>query len=85
MISLVSSLQSTELRCIGILEKSVTNVSSSSSSMNRFSSLLKAGNKKEAAKNYKLASAGLKANKSEEFLIPHWGTDEVKRSMAKTQ
>ncbi|MFM2155263.1 MAG: hypothetical protein RL516_12 [Bacteroidota bacterium] len=47
--------------------------------------LLKAGNKKEAAKNYKLASEGLKANKSEEFLKPHWGTDEVKRSMAKTQ
>jgi tetratricopeptide (TPR) repeat protein len=47
--------------------------------------LLKAGNKKEAAKNYKLASDGLKANKSEEFLKPHWGTDEVKRSMAKTQ
>ena len=47
--------------------------------------LLKAGNKKEAAKNYKLASDGLKANKSEEFLKPHWGTDEVKRSMAKAQ
>jgi Flp pilus assembly protein TadD len=47
--------------------------------------LLKAGNKKEAAKNYKLASDGLKANKSEEFLKPHWGTYEVKRSMAKTQ
>jgi tetratricopeptide (TPR) repeat protein len=47
--------------------------------------LLKVGNKKEAAKNYKLASDGLKANKSEEFLKPHWGTNEVKRSMAKTQ
>jgi tetratricopeptide (TPR) repeat protein len=46
---------------------------------------LKAGNKKEAAKNYKLASDGLKANKSEEFLKPHWGTDELKRSMAKAQ
>jgi tetratricopeptide (TPR) repeat protein len=47
--------------------------------------LLKAGNKKEAAKNYKLASDGLKANKSEEFLKPHWGTYEVKRSMDKAQ
>jgi len=35
--------------------------------------LLKAGNKKEAAKNYKLASDGLKANKSEEFLKPTLG------------
>ena len=47
--------------------------------------LLVDGNKKEAMKNYKLASDALKASKSEEFLKPHWGTDELKRSMAKAQ
>ena len=47
--------------------------------------LLADGNKKEAMKNYKLASDALKAIKSEEFLKPHWGTDELKRSMAKAQ
>lgn len=47
--------------------------------------LLADGNKKEAMKNYKLASDALKASKSEEFLKPHWGTDELKRSMAKAQ
>ncbi len=47
--------------------------------------LLAEGNKKEAMKNYKLASDALKASKSEEFLKPHWGADELKRSMAKAQ
>ena len=47
--------------------------------------LLAEGNKKEAMKNYKLASDALKTSKSEEFLKPHWGTDELKRSMAKAQ
>jgi hypothetical protein len=47
--------------------------------------LLVDGNKKEAMKNYKLASDALKASKSEEFLKPHWGNDELKRSMAKAQ
>ena len=47
--------------------------------------LLAEGNKKEAMKNYKLASDALKISKSEEFLKPHWGNDELKRSMAKAQ
>jgi predicted negative regulator of RcsB-dependent stress response len=47
--------------------------------------LLADGNKKEAMKNYKQASDALKVSKSEEFLKPHWGTDELKRSMAKAQ
>ena len=47
--------------------------------------MLADGNKKEAMKNYKLASDALKASKSEEFLKPHWGADELKRSMAKAQ
>ena len=47
--------------------------------------LLAEGNKKESMKNYKLAIDALKASKSEEFLKPHWGSDELKRSMAKAQ
>ena len=47
--------------------------------------MLADGNKKEAMKNYKLASDALKVSKSEEFLKPHWGNDELKRSMAKAQ
>jgi tetratricopeptide (TPR) repeat protein len=47
--------------------------------------LLADGNKKEAMKNFKLASDALKASKSEEFLKPHWGNDELKRSMSKAQ
>ena len=47
--------------------------------------MLADGNNKEAMKNYKLASDALKASKSEEFLKPHWGADELKRSMAKAQ
>lgn len=47
--------------------------------------LLADGNKKEAMKIYKLASDALKASKSDEFLKPHWGADELKRSMAKAQ
>ena len=46
---------------------------------------LKVGNNKEATKNYKLAGDGLKAQQSEEFLKPHWGNAELKRSIAKTQ